>query len=77
MEGEKKSAINMPEEDEENLESLSLTKLRKYAKEHGIEDADEKTKAESELSKALADVDIKSAIKTRISAILRDFVTLL
>ena len=36
----------MPEEDEENLESLSLTKLRKYAKEHGIEDADEKTKAE-------------------------------
>ncbi len=36
----------MPEEDEENLESLSLTKLRKYAKEKGIEDADEKTKAE-------------------------------
>ena len=36
----------MPEEDEENLESLSLTNLRKYAKEKGIEDADEKTKAE-------------------------------
>ena len=36
----------MPEEDEENLESLSLTKLRELAKEKGIEDADEKTKAE-------------------------------
>ena len=36
----------MPEEDEENLESLSLTKLRELAKEKGIKDADEKTKAE-------------------------------
>ena len=36
----------MPEEDEENLESLSLTKLRKYAKEKGIKDVDDKTKAE-------------------------------
>ena len=36
----------MPDEDDENLESLSLTKLRKVAKEKGIDDADEKTKAE-------------------------------
>ena len=36
----------MPEEDEENLESLSITKLREMAKEKNIEDYDRKTKAE-------------------------------
>ena len=36
----------MPAEDEENLESLSITKLREMAKENNIEDYDRKTKAE-------------------------------
>ena len=36
----------MPAEDEENLESLSITKLREMAKEKNIEDYDRKTKAE-------------------------------
>ena len=36
----------MPEEDDENLESLSITKLREMAKEKNIEDYDRKTKAE-------------------------------
>ena len=36
----------MPEEDEENLESLSITKLREMAKEKNIEDYDRKSKAE-------------------------------
>ena len=36
----------MPKEDEENLESLSITKLREIAKEKNIEDYDRKTKAE-------------------------------
>ncbi len=36
----------MPAEDEENLESLSITKLRDMAKEKNIEDYDRKTKAE-------------------------------
>ena len=36
----------MPKEDEENLESLSITKLREIAKEKKIEDYDRKTKAE-------------------------------
>ena len=36
----------MPDEDEDNLESMSLTNLRKYAKEKGIKDVNDKTKAE-------------------------------
>ena len=36
----------MPEEDESNLESLSITKLREMAKEKKIEDYDRKSKAE-------------------------------
>ena len=36
----------MPEEDDENLESLSITKLREMAKEKNIEDYDRKSKAE-------------------------------
>ena len=36
----------MPVEDEENLESLSITKLREIAKDKKIEDYDRKTKAE-------------------------------
>ena len=36
----------MPVEDEENLESLSITKLREIAKDKNIEDYDRKTKAE-------------------------------
>ena len=36
----------MPEEDEQKLESLSVTKLRKLAKEKGIADVDKKNKAE-------------------------------
>ena len=36
----------MPEEDESNLESLSITKLREIAKEKKIEDYDRKSKAE-------------------------------
>ena len=36
----------MPEEDDEKLESLSITKLRKMAEEKGIKDFDKKNKAE-------------------------------
>ena len=36
----------MPEEDDENLESLSITKLREMAKEKNIEDYDRKSKTE-------------------------------
>ena len=36
----------MPEEDDQKLESLSITKLRKLATEKGIKDVDKKTKAE-------------------------------
>lgn len=36
----------MPEEDEENLESLSITKLREIAKEKGIKNASKMNKAE-------------------------------
>ena len=36
----------MPEEDDSNLEALSITKLREMAKEKNIEDYDRKTKAE-------------------------------
>ena len=36
----------MPEEDDDNLEAMSITKLRKIAEEKGIEDASRKTKAE-------------------------------
>ena len=36
----------MPVEDEENVESLSITKLREIAKDKNIEDYDRKTKAE-------------------------------
>ncbi len=36
----------MPEEDEQKLESLSITKLRKIAEEKGIKDFDKKSKAE-------------------------------
>ena len=36
----------MPDEDEENLESLSLSKLREIAKDKGIKDVEDKTKAE-------------------------------
>ena len=45
----------MPEEDDEKLESLSITKLRKIATDKGIKDADKKTKAEllKELDKTI------------------------
>ena len=36
----------MPEENEENLESLSVTKLRELAKEKGIKNTSKLTKAE-------------------------------
>ena len=36
----------MPEEDEERLESLSVSKLRKLAEAKGIKDVDKKNKAE-------------------------------
>jgi len=36
----------MPKEDEENFESMSISKLREVAKEKGIENAESKTKAE-------------------------------
>ena len=36
----------MPEEDDQKLESLSITKLRKMASEKGIKDFDKKNKAE-------------------------------
>ena len=36
----------MPEEDEQKLESLSITKLRKIAEEKGVKDFDKKNKAE-------------------------------
>ena len=36
----------MPDEDEENLESLSITKLRELAKEKGIKNYSKMTKAE-------------------------------
>ena len=36
----------MPEENEENLESLSITKLREIAKKKKIEDYENKSKAE-------------------------------
>ena len=36
----------MPREDEDNLESLSITKLREIAKEKGIKDFDKKNKSE-------------------------------
>ena len=36
----------MPEENEENLESLSITKIREIAKKKKIEDYENKSKAE-------------------------------
>ena len=36
----------MPEEDESNLESLSVTKLRELAEKKGIKNANKLTKAE-------------------------------
>ncbi len=45
----------MPEEEEDKLESLSVTKLRKLAEEKGIKDTDKKSKAEllKELDKTI------------------------
>ena len=43
----------MPEESNDNLEAMSITKLRALAKEKNIENADTKTKAE--LLKELGD----------------------
>ena len=36
----------MPKEDDDNLEAMSITKLKKLAKEQGIENYEEMNKAE-------------------------------